>query len=109
MFSFLLSVSVNNAWQLCRLCASYATEKLDLLNFNRHLVITYLQRYSSKNGTGLVIDTTDYAADRRVPPEVRYDKVDHMIQSIPKQRRCAERKFSASARSARFLCMLTVL
>ena len=75
MFSFLLSVSVNNAWQLYRLCSSYATEKLDLLNFNRHLVIAYLQRYSSKNGIGLVIDTTDYAADRRVLPEVRFDKV----------------------------------
>ena len=55
-----------------------------------NLIIAYLQRYSSKNRIGLVIDTTDYAADRRVLTEVRFDKVDHMTESIPKQSRCAE-------------------
>ena len=90
MFSFMLSVSVNNAWQLYRACSSYRLEKLDLLNFTRHIVIAYLQRYSSGNGHSLAIDTTDAAVDRRVLPEVRFDNIAHMIESIPKQRRCGE-------------------
>ena len=90
LFSFLISVSVNNAWQLYRMCGTYDLEKLDLLNFTRHIVITYLQRYSTGNGIGLAIDTTDMDVDRRVLPEVRFDNVGHIIESIAKQRRCGE-------------------
>ena len=75
---------MNNAWQLHRLCGTYELEKLDLLNFTRHIVIAYLQRYSTGNGIGLAIDTTDMDVDRRVLPEVRFDNVGHIIESIAK-------------------------
>ena len=88
LFSFLISVSVNNAWQLYRLCSTYELEKLDLLNFTRHIVIAYhLQCYSTGNGIALAIDTTDMDVDRRVLPAVRFDNVSHIIESIAKQRR----------------------
>ena len=87
LFSFLISVSINNAWQLYRLCSTYKLEKLDLLNFTRHIVIAYLQCYSTGNGIRLAIDTVDMDVDRRVLPAVRFDNVSHIIESIAKQRR----------------------
>ena len=44
MFSWLLNVSVNNAWQTYRMLArSQQLESLDLLSFTRRIVLTYVR------------------------------------------------------------------
>ncbi|KAK0061994.1 piggyBac transposable element-derived protein 3 [Biomphalaria pfeifferi] len=81
--SFLLSASVNNAWMLYRLSPSYASQKLDLLEFTRRIANCYLQRDRSHH-------TLPSLATGQILPEVRFDGVQHIIESIPKQRRCGE-------------------
>lgn len=83
--SFLISASVNNAWLLYRLCPSYSAEKLDLLEFTRRIVNTYLQRQVSN------LPRPSQVAGH-VLPEVRFDGTLHMIApvTLPKQRRCGE-------------------
>jgi DNA excision repair protein ERCC-6 len=87
VFSFLLSATVNNAWQLYRICPSADKEKLDLLSFTRHIVSTYLKRYVLKQKA---ISKGIAVVDRRVLPEIRYDGKDHIIEAIDKQRRCGQ-------------------
>ena len=85
MFSWLLNVLVNNAWQTCRILAcSQELESLDLLGFTRRLVLTYVNRYSASKalkGFG--------GLQRQVIPEIRYDGLHHYIASTKKQIRCA--------------------
>ncbi|KAK0046815.1 piggyBac transposable element-derived protein 3 [Biomphalaria pfeifferi] len=81
--SFLLSASVNNAWMLYRLSPSYASQKLDLLEFTRRIANCYLQRDRSHH-------TLPSLATGQILPEVRFDGVQHISESIPKQRRCGE-------------------
>ena len=91
VFSFLVSASVNNAWMLYRQCISSETEKLDLLEFTRRIVNAYLQKHSIRsNPTGRKRSIASIPQDKRVLQEVRFDRMDHTIESIPKQRRCGQ-------------------
>lgn len=91
VFSFLVSASVNNAWMLYRQCVSSETEKLDLLEFTRRIVNAYLQKLSIRsNPTGRKRSIASIPQDKRVLQEVRFDRMDHTIASIPKQRRCGQ-------------------
>ena len=85
LFSFLISATVNNAWLLYRDTETYKTDKLDLLEFTRRIVNAYLQKYGSRPKSKAVKCTPRM---KRVLPEVRFDHQDHIIESIPKQRRC---------------------
>jgi hypothetical protein len=91
VFSFLVSASVNNAWLLYRQSVSSDTEKLDLLEFTRRIVNTYIQKHSIRSNptSRRRVVVASIPQDKRVLPEVRFDRLDHTIESIPKQRRCA--------------------
>ena len=84
MFSWLLNVSVNNAWQTYHILAhSQELEPLDLLSFTRRLVLTYVNRNSASKGSKGV-----GGLQRQVIPEIRYDGLHHYIASTKKQIRC---------------------
>ena len=104
--SFCLSVCVNNAWRLYRLCPSNEIEKLDLLNFTRRIVLTYLQRQSlgaRKEGTRM--PATEALSDKRVLLEVRSDGRENLIESIIKQRCCGVREESAKTVQEMWHCI----
>ena len=85
MFSWLLNVSVNNAWQTYRILArSQELEPLDLLGFTRRIVLTYVNRYCSIKAVKVV-----GGLQTQVVPEIRYDGLHHYIISTEKQIRCA--------------------
>ena len=85
MFSWLLNVSVNNAWQTYHMFArSQQLESLDLLGFTRRIVLTYVSRYSSFKDSKPV-----GGIQMRVIPETRYDGLHHYVASTEKQIRCA--------------------
>jgi hypothetical protein len=84
MFYFMLSASVSNAWILYRQSVNYASEKHDLLEFTRRIVLVYLQRYSQ------IADLKRITQKKRALPEVRFDRMDHVIVSILKQRCCRQ-------------------
>lgn len=52
LLSFLLNVSVNNAWQLYRWNVKTKPEQLDLLNFTRTISLSYFQKYSQRSRIG---------------------------------------------------------
>ena len=87
VFSFLMSATVSNSWLLYRQTESYGTDKLDLLEFTRRIVNAYLQKSGNRPQSKAVkcIPQT-----KRVLAEVRFDHQDHIIESIPKQRRCGQ-------------------
>ena len=84
IFSFLVSASVNNAWLLYRESLQSIMQPLDLLQFTRRIVNTYVQRNVPKD------TPSSNVRDLRVLPEVRFDSIQHFIESIDKQRRCGE-------------------
>lgn len=85
VFSFLISATVNNAWLLYRETESYKADKLDLLEFTRRIVNAYLQKHGNRPQSKAAKVTPQ---TKRVHAEVRFDRQDHIIESIPKQRRC---------------------
>ena len=106
IFSFLLSSSVNNAWVLYRLSVTGQDGKLDLLEFTRRIVHAYLQRCASQSQSAK--RARSIAQDKRVLNEVRFDRVDHTIESIPKQRRCGHCGKKVSRQCAKCLIALHV-
>ena len=71
MFSWLLNVSVNNAWQTYRILArSQELEPLDLLGFTGRIVLTYVNRYCSIKAVKVV-----GGLQTQVVPEIRYDEL----------------------------------
>ena len=85
MFSWLLNVSVNNAWQTYGILAlSQKLEPLDLLGFNRRIAVTYVNRYCSIKAVKVV-----GGLQQQVVPEIRYDGLHHYIISKEKQIKCA--------------------
>ena len=76
---------------LYRQCVSSETEKLDQLEFTQCIVNAYLQKLSIRsNPTGRKRSIASIPQDKRVLQEVRFDRMDHTIASIPKQRRCGQ-------------------
>jgi hypothetical protein len=83
MLSFVVSASVDNAWILCRQSVNHANEKLDLLEFTRRILLIYLQRLPQKAGLKRLTQK------KHVLPEVRLDRMDHVIESSQSQSRNA--------------------
>ena len=83
LFSYMVDVAVNNAWQLYRM--HYKEKKMDLLGFHRSVVMYYLQRFgtpshqgqSGRPQTSLQIEAT------------RFDNHGHWVIPQEKQTRCA--------------------
>ena len=85
IFSWLLDVAVNNAWQTYRsLARSQELEPLDLLGFTRWVVVTYANRYCSIKAVEVVGGLQTQAVI-----EIRYNGQHHYIILTEKLIRCA--------------------
>lgn len=85
IFAFCIDTSIHNAWQLHR--RSNTSEQLDLLTFRRRIVCVYLRKYGILP-VGGGRPKTSKELDKRVPNDVRFDRIDHWIVSAEKQNRC---------------------
>ena len=85
LFAFCIDAACQNAWQLYRSVLKMREETpIDLLAFRRHIARTYLKLETDCGRTRL-----SSAVSTRVLPDVRYDGLNHWIQVIATQRRCA--------------------
>lgn len=88
LFAYLPDMIVQNCWLLYRMTPKYRESPLDLLEFRRSIVKTYLMRFSQRATLGRPIARARRQIDR-VPNAVRFDGQNHFIQPILTQRRCA--------------------
>lgn len=98
IFTWLIDVSVQNAWQLRRSSGNMQPQ----LDFRRELVMIYITRYGERSkGPGRPITSKRSISDSRVSDDIRYDGMDHLIASIPdkKRRRCAGEGCSSVGRT----------
>lgn len=82
IFTWLLDVSIQNAWLLCRARGTTITQR----NFRREVAMSYLVRFQClPKGPGRKSLTTPGRHD------LRYDGKDHLVQRVQqnKKRRCA--------------------
>ena len=87
-FAYFLDGCVQNAWLLYRNSAAAAVEALDLLEFRRRITNTYFMRFHEepkKPGRA----GRPSPLDARVPQDVRFDKMGHLVAETEKQMRCA--------------------
>lgn len=85
IFSYCLDLSIQQAWHLYRETDAARGNPLDLLAIRRTVARVYLSR-AGHAGPGR--PTGFVSLDRRVLPEVRFDRLDHLVQSWPTQLRC---------------------
>lgn len=103
IFTWLLDVSVQNAWQLHRSVGS----KLTQLEFKREIVRFYLTSYgSSPRGAGRPSTSKASVSKGRLPDSIRYDGKNHyIIQNLGnKRRRCAGEYCKSVGRTACSKC-----
>ena len=79
--SYLIDVSMNNAWLLHR--RNKDAEKLDLLAFRRRVVSYYLEHYARPPQPGCK------GRPSAIEIELQFDKVNHWVIPQDKQTRCA--------------------
>ena len=83
LFSWLLNVSMKNAWQVCReIGEKQELEKLDLLHFTRRISRCYLAFRSLKKRGSVAVRS-------KVPTKIGYDEKNHLVTSCEAQVRCA--------------------
>lgn len=79
LFTWLIDVSINNAWTLANSCGKDTPQK----DFRRHIALHYVNKFG----------VAPKASGRRtnVPNDERYDRISHFIQGVQdnKRRRCA--------------------
>lgn len=94
LFSWLLKVSIHNAWLIVRRDCKKVTQ----LEFRREIVLVYLLRYAKPpKGTGRTRNSTS----QRVSDDIRFDGYNHLIQNLEKKRRCAEDSFKVKSCAVR--------
>jgi len=89
LFAYLLDVAMQNAWIIYRQTDAARHRPLDQLEFRRDICNIYYTRYSlERPSVGRPVGRPKHL-DIRAPEEIRSDRMDHFIESIPTQRRCA--------------------
>lgn len=89
LFAYLLDVAMQNAWIIYRQTEGARRRQLDQLEFRRDICSIYYTRYSLvRPSVGRPFGRPKHL-DKRAPEEIRSDRVDHFIESISTQRRCA--------------------
>jgi len=89
LFAYLLDVAMQNAWIIYRQTEGARLRPLDQLEFRRDICAVYYKRYSLERASvGRPVGRPKHL-DSRAPAEIRTDRTDHFIESIPTQRRCA--------------------
>ncbi|KAF6216243.1 hypothetical protein GE061_000583 [Apolygus lucorum] len=89
LIAWLLNVALQNAWIIYR----KAGNSISQLDFRRTIVTSYLNKYCTpRKSSG--------RANTKLQTEVRYDRLDHLILTIPdgKRRRCAHENCSSASR-----------
>jgi len=90
LFAYLLDVTMQNAWIIYRQTEGAKHRPLDQLEFRRDICNVYYKRYTTDRPTvGRRPVGRPKHVDVRSPVEIRTDRTDHFIESIPTQRRCA--------------------
>lgn len=85
IFTWLLDVCVQNAWQLHRIEKS----NMNQLEFRRQIAVYYCKRFGeNKDVKGLGANRKRIHEDT-VQNTLRYDGIDHLVEPIEKKRRCA--------------------
>lgn len=79
--TYCIDVSINNAWQLHKLCEG--RDAMDLLAFRRSIARFYLERYANLPCQG------KRGRPRSKPDEARYDMHAHWVVPQSSQTRCA--------------------
>lgn len=85
LISYLLSVSMNNAWQIYRMTPKGRDEELDFLGFIRYVVQAYLASYTKDRPAA---GRPSKKVSARVIPDVRYNGKAHHLETVEKQVRC---------------------
>ncbi|XP_068233365.1 piggyBac transposable element-derived protein 2-like [Palaemon carinicauda] len=75
IFSWVIDATIQNCWLLHRVDES----NLSLLSFKRYIARTYLQKAEPLEGIGRPRQSS------RVIPDVRYDNIGHLVESLGKQ------------------------
>lgn len=89
LFAYLLDVAMQNARIIYRQTEAARHRPLDQLEFRRDVCNIYYTRHSlERPSVGRPVGRPKHV-DIRVPGEIRHDRTDHFIESIPTQRRCA--------------------
>lgn len=103
IWSFLLDVSIVNAWT----CMRAAGADLTQLQFRREIVQTYLTRSANlPRGGGRVPSSRFSETGNRVSDTIRYDGVRHLLVETEEgvRRRCAYEQCSSRARTQCVKC-----
>lgn len=93
IFTWLVDSCVQNAWITYRKHNPNVTQ----LMFWRKVAQVYLTKF--QNPPKSAGRPSTYSADSRIAPDIRYDRVDHIVEYVPnnKRRRCAGNHIPASA------------
>lgn len=94
LFAFAVDTAVCNAWYLYRCSPAADQMPLSLLDFRRQVANTYFAKYSCRVSIGRppsvpAVVGRHRAMDARLSADVRYDGINHHLDSLPTQRRCA--------------------
>ena len=87
-FAYCADVAMQNAWLLYRLTEAHKAMPMDQLQFRRAICGVYYARYSADRATVGRPLGRPQSMVKRVPADIRYDGLDHMIAQGPTQRRC---------------------
>jgi hypothetical protein len=87
IWAYVLDLCVQQAWHVYRATPAGTEERLDLLALRRSVVTTYLRSAPKLQRFGHTGKAP--ALDKRVPPALRFDHRDHLIEPWPVQIRCA--------------------
>lgn len=96
--TWLIDVCINNGWQLHK----KAGGSFQQLNFRREIANNYLKTYGSvPKGPGRPATSRSSITLNRVSDNLRYDRLDHLVESCPgnKRRRCAGEGCSSHVRT----------
>jgi len=93
LFAFAVDSAVSNAWYIYRCSPATEHMPLSLLDFRRQIANTYFAKYSSRLLIGRppsvpAVTGRHRPMDHRLSADVRYDGVNHHIDSVSTQRRC---------------------
>ena len=87
LFAYCVDVCVQQAWHLYRATGLATDEPLDLLAVRRSIARVYLARGPRHVTIGRPRGLASYA--NRVPEQIRFDRLDHLVQPWASQLKCA--------------------
>lgn len=105
IFTWLLDVSIANAWCLTKKCKHLAS--LTQLEFRREISQAYLTKFGvASKGVGRQATAKSSVTLNRVSDNLRYDQTDHLLTNIlnNKRRRCAGEGCITSTRTMCIKC-----